>query len=160
MRSGALLSIMLVAAPAAAAHLVFARGDWAAIDFGTRCEARSRMLEPPPKLRPPPFAGFLFDPGGPAQGEFYAHLSRPAGTGSATMLVIGDQRFLLIARGEWAWSRSPAQAQAIVTAARSGGGMRIDVRDQAGRRYADRYGLADAATAIDAAAAACAGKVG
>jgi hypothetical protein len=38
--------------------------------------------------------------------------------------------------------------------------MRVEARDGAGRRFADTYGLAGAATAIDAAAARCAGKNG
>jgi hypothetical protein len=37
--------------------------------------------------------------------------------------------------------------------------MRIEARDRAGRRFADRYLLAGAPTAIDPAAAACAGKI-
>ena len=37
------------------------------------------------------------------------------------------------------------------------GGMRIDGRDIAGRRFADPYALAGAPTAIDAAAACAAG---
>lgn len=159
MRKFAVFTIILVAAPATAAHLLFARGDWAAIDFGGRCEARSRMLEPPPQVKPPPFAGFLFDAGASAQGQFYVRLSRPAGAGSAVMADIGDRPFLLITQGQSAWSRSPAQSQAIIAAARNGGEMRIEFREGSGRRYADYYGLAGAATAIDAAAAACAGKV-
>lgn len=117
------------------------------------------MLEPPPEVKPPPFAGFLFDFGGPAQGEFYVHLSRPAGAGSATMLAIDNQPFLLVTRGQWAWSRSPEQAQAIIATVRGGGEMRVVFRDDARRRFTDHYGLAGAATAIDAAAADCAGKV-
>ena len=33
------------------------------------------------------------------------------------MLTIGNQPFLLAVRGGWAWSRGPAQAQAIIAAA-------------------------------------------
>lgn len=116
------------------------------------------MLEPPGDIKPPPFAGFLFDSGGPAHGQFYARLSRPAAAGSVTMLAIDNQPFLLLTRGQWAWSRSPEQSQAIIAAARTGGAMRVVARDSAERRFTDRYGLAEAATAIDAAAAACAGK--
>ena len=159
MRKLAVFTIILLTAPAAAAHLLLARGDWVAIDFGGRCEARSRMLEPPPEARPPPFAGFLFDAGGSAQGQFYVRLSRPAGAGSPVMLAIGNQPFLLVGGGESAWSRSPAQSQAMIAAARNGGEMRIEFREGGGRRYTDHYGLTGAATAIDAAAAACAGKV-
>ncbi|HKX89600.1 MAG TPA: hypothetical protein VJM13_10350, partial [Sphingopyxis sp.] len=58
----------------------------------------------------------------------------------------------------WAWSRGSLQEQAIIAAARAGGTMRVEGRDIGGRRFADVYPLAGAPTAIDAAAAACAGK--
>jgi hypothetical protein len=149
----------LAAVPVSAAHTLFARGDWAAIDFGARCEARSRMLQPPAQVKPPPFAGFLFDPAGPAHGQFYVRLSRPTKPGSAVMLSVDNLPFLLTGQGESAWSRSPAQSQAIMAAVRGGGTMRLEFRDIGGRRYSDYYDLTGAATAIDAAAAACAGKV-
>lgn len=149
----------LTAAPVTAAHTLFARGDWVAIDFGARCEARSRMLQPPAEVKPPPFAGFLFDPGGPAHGQFYVRVSRPTKAGSPVMLSIDNMPFLLTGQGQSAWSRSPAQSQAIMAAVRGGGTMRLEFRDTGGRRYSDYYGLTGAATAIDAAAAACAGKV-
>ena len=37
--------------------------------------------------------------------------------------------------------------------------MRVEGRDAGGRRFADRYLLNGAPTAIDAAAAGCAGKI-
>ena len=159
MRALGFLLIALLPSPALASQILFARGDWSAIDFGSRCEARSRMLEPPADMKPPPFVGFLFDPGGAAQGQFYVRLSRPAGAGAVAMLAIGNQPFLLIGRGQSAWSRSPSQSQAIIAAVRNSATMRVDFRDESGRRYSDHYGISGAATAIDAAAAACAGKV-
>lgn len=117
------------------------------------------MLEPPQGVKPPPFAGFLFDSAGPAQGRLYLRLSREVAANSAVMLEIDAQPFLLVATGQSAWSRSSAQSQAIITAVRNGGTMRVQFRDGSGRRFTDYYSLAGAATAIDAAAAACAGKV-
>jgi hypothetical protein len=72
------------------------------------------------------------------------------------MLQIGDQPFLLVARGDWAWSRGPLQEQAIIAAARDAAAMRVEARDGAGRRFTDPYLLDGAPTAIDAAAARCA----
>jgi len=154
-----LTAALLFADPASAARTLFARGEWAAIDFGARCEARSRMLQPPAQVKQPPFAAFLFDAGGAVQGQFYVRLSRPAKPASAVIVTINGQPFLLVANAQSAWSRSPAQSQAILRAVRAGGTMRVEFRDQGGRRYSDYYGLTGAATAIDAAAAACAGKV-
>ena len=56
----------------------------------------------------------------------------------------------------WAWSRGALQEQAIIAAIRNNGGMRVEGRDVGGGRFADRYELAGAPTAIDAAAARCA----
>jgi hypothetical protein len=74
------------------------------------------------------------------------------------MLNIGGQPFLLLARGDWAWSRGPAQEAAIIAEVRAAGSMRIVFRAENGVRYTDRYLLDGAPGAIDAAAAACAGK--
>ena len=78
--------------------------------------------------------------------------------GAAVMLRIGDQPFLLVSQGNEAWSDGPLQEQAIVSALRAANGMTVESRDSAGRRFVDPYSLDGAATAIDAAAAACAGK--
>lgn len=152
--------VIVAAAPAAqpahAARVVFAGGSWAAIDFGGRCEARSRALWARPDAEP--LAGFAFDRGGGRQGQFYVRLSRPARAGATVIATLGSKPFLLIGKGAWAWSRSAQQQRAMLEAARYSGGMRVESRDQRGRRIVERYLLAGAATAIDAAAAACAGK--
>ena len=62
-------------------------------------------------------------------------------------------------RGDWAWSEGTAQDSAILALARAGGEMRVEGRDGSGRRFVDTYPLAGAPTAIDAAAARCAGKM-
>jgi hypothetical protein len=138
------------------ATILFAGGNWAAIDFGSRCEARSPGLWA--KSGTEPFAGFAFDPAGARQGQFYVHLSQPARPGATVVATIGSQPFLLAAKGQWAWSRSGDQQRAILDAARGGQSIRVEARDGSGRRIVDRYALAGAPTAIDAAAAACAGK--
>lgn len=149
--------MLVAAAPAAgASEVLFAGGNWAAIDFGARCEARSRALWA--RQGTQPFAGFAFDAAGSRQGQFYVHLSRTARSGATVVATIGSVPFLLVGRGEWAWSRTRQQQRAMLEAARSAGGMRVESRDQRGRRIVDRYLLAGAPTAIDAAAAACAGK--
>jgi hypothetical protein len=104
-------------------------------------------------------AGFAFDAAGPRRGQFFAQLSRMPRQGSTVILTVGDQPFLLVAGRGWAWSRDPAQEAAIIAAVRAAGGMRVDSRDQAGGGFVDRYLLEGAPTAIDAAAARCAGKM-
>lgn len=151
-----LLALVAGAAAASPPKIAFAGGHWAAISFGGRCEARSRPLWFKPGTEP--YAGFAFDRSGRPHGQFYVHLGRPARAGASVIATIGDQPFLLAGNGAWAWSANAAQQQAILKAARYGQQMRIDSRDTGGRRVVDRYDLSGAATAIDAAAAACAGK--
>ena len=150
-----ILVLGLVAAPAAPARTIAADGGWAAFDRGRHCEAVSRSELLAARGRPQARAGFSFDRSGPRRGEFHARLSRPARPGSTVMLSVGGQPFLLVARGDWAWSRGPVQEAAIIEAVRRSGAMRVTGRDGAGRRISDRYLLAGAPTAIDAAAAAC-----
>lgn len=147
-----------LAAASAPPRVDFAGGHWAAIEFGNRCEARSRPLWFKPGTEP--YVGFAFDRSGRPHGQFYVHLGRPARAGASVIATIGDQPFLLSGKGEWAWSAGPAQQQALLRAARYGAGMRVESRDKSGGRIVDRYDLSGAATAIDAAAAACAGKSG
>lgn len=149
-----ILALMLAAAAPAPPKIAFAGGHWAAIEFGGRCEARSRPLWF--KRGTEPYAGFAFDRSGRPHGQFYIHLGRPARAEATVIATIGNQPFLLAGKGEWAWSTTAAQQQAILKAARYGQQMRVDSRDMRGRRIVDRYDLSGAATAIDAAAAACA----
>jgi hypothetical protein len=144
---------------AATGNIVFAGGTWAAIDRGATCVAASRSAKLAMKGKVQPVAGFTFTADRKRWGEFHAHLSRVPRNGSSVILTIGDQPFLLTARGDWAWSTGPAQEQAIIAAARAATGMRVEARDLGGSRFTDPYALDGAPTAIDAAAAACAGKM-
>ena len=150
---------LLIAAPASAAQLLFAGGQWAALDRGGTCEAASRSLRIAQKGKVQARAGFAFDANGPRHGQFFAELSKILREGSTVILTVGTQPFLLASNGHWAWSRDPAQEAAIIAAVRSAGGMRVDSRDASGRRFVDRYLLDGAPTAIDAAAARCASKL-
>jgi hypothetical protein len=111
-----------------------------------------------PKGRTQATAGFAFTPDRKRWGEFHAQLSRVPRAGSSVMLDIGGQPFLLVTRDGWAWSRGGRQEAAIIAAARNSPAMRVEARDAGGRRFVDTYALGGAATVIDAAAAACAGK--
>ena len=149
----------LMAVPAEVAQRVlFARGNWAALQSsdGRHCQAVARSLRDAPKGAEQARAAFSFDQRGSRRGEFHLRLSRAVRQGSNVMLSVGGQPFQLVARGPEAWSIGPAQEAAIIAAARFATGMRVEARDAGGRRFADRYLLAGAPSAIDAAAAACA----
>ena len=136
--------------------VLFAGGAWAAVDRGAACEALSRSQKVLPKDKVQPIAGFTFTSDHKRWGEFHARLSRMPRGDSSVILQIGNQPFLLATRGEWAWSRGPLQAQAIIAAIRNAPEMIVTSRDSAGVRFSDPYLLDGAPTAIDAAAARCA----
>ena len=138
--------------------VVFAGGAWAAVDRGGTCEALSRSVRIAAKGKVQATAGFAFSADRHRWGEFHAVLRRMPRPGASVMLRVGDQPFLLVSRGNLAWSSGPLQEQAIIAAVRGASGMSVESRDSAGHSFADPYSLDGAATAIDAAAAACAGK--
>jgi hypothetical protein len=155
------LALVIVAATAAAGaagprgNIVFAGGSWAAIDRGAACEALARSARIAAKGKMQAVAGFSFAPDRRRWGEFHARLSRTARPGSSVMLTVGSAPFLLVARGNDAWSRGPLQEQAIIAAVRDSGAMEVEARDLGGSRFVDPYSLDGAPTAIDAAAARC-----
>lgn len=150
------LLLLVTATPALCADLLFAGGRWAALRHGATCEAAARPLAPASEREPQARAGFAFD--SRRTGTFHARLSRQPRPGSTVLLKVGQQPFLLVARGAWAWSRGPLHDQAIIAALRRERVMRLDGRAADGSRFSDVYPLAGAPTALDAAAAACAGK--
>lgn len=155
-----LLWAALASSVAATGTIIYAGGAWAAVDRGATCEALSRSARIAPKGKLQAIAGFTFSADRRRWGEFHARLRRMPRAGAAVMLQIDSQPFLLVSQGNWAWSDGPLQEQAIIAALRGATRMSIESRDAAGRRFVDPYALDGAATAIDAAAAACAGKSG
>jgi hypothetical protein len=153
-----LIVLLAVAATSAQARgrVVFAGGAWAAIDRDNACEALSRSLRVAPKDKVQAVAGITFAADRRRGGEFHARLSRMPRGDASVMLQVGDQPFLLVTRGGWAWSRGPLQAQAIIDALRSATSMSVASRDIGGVRFSDPYLLDGAPTALDAAAARCA----
>jgi hypothetical protein len=159
------MAVSILSAPAAAGgSILFAGGSWAAIDRGNACVALTKAVRIAAKGKVQATAGFSFTPDRRRWGEFHARLSHMPRAGSTVILTVGEQPFLLVAGNGWAWSRGPLQEQAIIAAVRNAGAMRVDGRDVGGGRFVDRYELAGAPTAIDAAAARCAslgaGKIG
>lgn len=159
-KSFILASVALLVESAAGARpsIVYAGPAWASIDRGATCEALSRSVRIAAKGKVQAMAGFTFSRDHRLWGQFHARLRRMPRTGAAVMLHVDDRPFLLVNRGNDAWSTGPQQERAIIEALRGANGMSVESRDVAGRRFIDPYSLDGAATAIDAAAAACAGK--
>jgi hypothetical protein len=144
------------AAEAGAQRLLHAGAWWAAVERpGGSCEAvaRAELIAPPG--RPQARAAFAFSRDGRRRGELHVLFARPVRSGSAAVLTVGGENFLLVTRGASAWSRGPRQETAIIAAVRRSAEMRARAQGEGGR-ISDRYLLAGAPTAIDAAALACA----
>lgn len=153
-----MIALTLAIAFGAPGRVISASGGWAAIDRGTRCEALSRSDRPAMKGEAA-VAGVVFDANRRHWGEFHVRLARSPRKGSSVILDAGGRSFLLAAGGAHAWARDSAQDGAIIAALREGSGMRLTTRDGSGRRLTERFATRGAATAIDAAAARCAGKL-
>jgi hypothetical protein len=154
-----LLCSFVAGAAGARGGIITARGSWAAIDRGATCEALARSARVAPKGKVQAIAGFTFSADRRRWGAFNVRLRRMPRPGAAVMLRINNQPFMLVSRGNWAWSNGSLEDQAIIAAIRTATGMTVESRDATGQRFVDPYTLDGAATAIDAAAAACAGKI-
>ena len=86
----------------------------------------------------------------------HLRLSRPRSPAALLTLDIDDRRFALVGDAVSARAPDAATDRAIVAAMRGARIMTISTLDRAGRTMTDSYALAGAATAIDAAALACA----
>lgn len=147
--------MMLPILAAVAGRLLFAGPSWAAFAAPGQCVAVARSELVAPAGRVQPAVTVAFDRAGRRRGEVAFRLGRPIRPGSQPLLTVGDQPFLLTAAGDRAWSRDPAQDGAILAALRAAPAMRLSYRALGGSGYSERFLLAGAPTAVDAAAAAC-----
>lgn len=158
MRALLFLTILLLSAPAAAQQRrvggIFFR--WGAFAEDGRCFAMAESERRPRSAEQRAFASVAYWPRRGARGQFHVRLSRTKRPGSAVLLKIGDRTFQLLAGADHAWAADPRADAEIVAAMRTGLEMTVESRATTGTRIRDRYGLRGAATAIDAAAIACA----
>ena len=103
-----------------------------------------------------PFASIATWPADGQRNQAYFKLSRPRAPAAKVTLSVGQRRFELLAGAADAWSPDARTDRAIVTAIRAGRSMSVESVSRTGRPFADTYALKGAATAIDAAAVACA----
>lgn len=92
------------------------------------------------------------------RGQVHFRLSRAVAPSTAITLRIGRQSFRLAGGGSDAWAQDARMDAAIVAAMRAAGAMSLSARDAGGRGFTDRYLLAGAATAMDAATVGCSGR--
>jgi hypothetical protein len=157
MRNDFFLSALLLAtAPAAAQNPLGIFFRWGA--FEQTEPRRCYAIAAPNAPYEGPYASVGLWPERRVGPQLYLRLSRPRRPGSAIILRIGGKPFQLVGRGANAWAPNPRADAAIVSAIRTGVTMTVESRSHSGGRFRDRYALRGAASAIDAAAFACAGK--
>lgn len=131
-------------------------GTWGAVRSPGRCYAIAEPYQAAPAGDGRGFASVGYWPGRAAGGQAFFKLSRAKRGGSAVLLRIDDRTFQLRGGGADAWAADPAADAEIVSAMRTGIEMNVETRSASGALVRDSYRLRGAATAIDAAAIACA----
>ncbi|HEX9947289.1 MAG TPA: hypothetical protein VGA98_07100 [Allosphingosinicella sp.] len=148
---------MAVASPAVAQQQslgIF--GTWGAFRRADRCYAIAEAYQPPRAGDGRGFASVGYWPARPVGGQAFFRLSRAKREGSAVLLRIDDRTFQLRGGGAQAWAADAAADAEIIAAMRTGIEMSVETRAAGGALVRDSYRLRGAATAVDAAAIACA----
>lgn len=149
------LAALLAAAPLAARDSLGVYENWAAFRDASpaRCYAIAKAEG---KTAAPAYATISLWPGKGVRGGVHIVLSRETAPKGTARLVVGDKRFSLIVKGRNAWAPDARGDAAIVAAIRSASRMSVSATTAKGGAFTDRYTLAGAATAIDAATVGCA----
>ncbi|MFS0771973.1 hypothetical protein [Sphingomonas sp. 1P08PE] len=148
------VALVLAAGAADARDTVGVYRGWAAFRDPERCYA---IAQPQGRVRVgQPFVAVGTWPSRSLRSSLHVRLSRPVKPDQPVTLSVGERRFRLVATGSDAFAADAASDRAIAAALRSGRSMSVEAVGIGGHPFADSYALAGAATAIDAAALACA----
>lgn len=129
---------------------------WGAFHESERCYAIAEPADAQSAGAQRPFASIGYWPGRGIAGQLHVRLSRDKREASAVLLRIDGRSFQLTAGPRDAWAPDAGADAEIVRAMRTGIDMTIETRSARGALVRDHYRLRGAATAIDAAAIACA----
>jgi hypothetical protein len=148
-------SLLALAAPLAARESLGVFDGWAAFrdDSPHRCYAIAKAQGSPPA---PAYATVSNWPDRKVRGAVHWVLSREVAGKQPVRLMVGDKRFDLVAKGRNAWAKDARDDAAIIAALRSATRMSVSAQGAKTGTFTDRYTLAGAATAIDAATVGCA----
>jgi invasion protein IalB len=151
------------AAPAGGAQtfLIGTFGDWKALTSGKDkakiCYALSQPKERlPAKLQRDP--GYLFVSNRTAdgtRGEFAVKLGFAGAAGKDGALSIGAGKFALVASGESAFLKNPAQEAQVIDLMKRSATISIKVASARGNETTDKYSMSGFAKALEAAAKEC-----
>lgn len=153
----ALIAAVAVAMPLAAQRQslgVF--GTWGVFRGEDSCYAVTAPWQAPDPEGWRPFVSVAHWPARRVANQLHVRLSRAKRDGSAVLLRIDGQVFQLSGGGRDAWAPDGRADAEIQDAMRTGIDMVVETRSAAGRLVRDHYRLRGAATAMDAAAIACA----
>lgn len=150
-----LAALLLVAAPLAARESLGVFDGWAAFrdDSPRRCYAIAKAQG---SGVAPAYATVSNWPDRKVRGAVHLVLSRDVADKQPVRLTVGDKRFDLVAKGRNAWAKDARDDAAIIAALRSATRMSVSAQGAKAGAFTDRYTLAGAATAIDAATVGCA----
>jgi hypothetical protein len=149
---------MLGAASLSARESLGIFGSWGAFSDAReeRCYAIGQG-EPDPRQRErQPFMTVGTWPKAGVRGEVYWQLARTPLPFAVVTAQAAGKSFRLRTAGANAWAQDAGMDAAIRAAMRSAQTLTVFYRDAKGRRFYDRYRLAGAPTAVDAATLACA----
>ena len=131
-------------------------GMWGTFRGGDRCYAIAQPFRAPAPEGWQPFAAIGHWPGRRISGQLHVRLSREKRPGSAVLLRMDGRSFQLRGGGRDAWAPDGRADEEITAAMRTGIEMVVETRSTRGQLVRDQYRLRGAATAMDAAALACA----
>lgn len=129
---------------------------WGAFRDNGRCYAIAQPFQSPRPEGWQPFVSVAYQPSLRLRGQLHVRLSREKRSGSAVLLRIDGRSFQLLAGARDAWAPDARADAEIRTAMRTGLDLVVETRSTRGALVRDHYRLRGAATAIDAAAVACA----
>lgn len=154
----AALAALTLAAPLSAKDSLGVFSSWGAFrDVGIpRCYAIAKAQPSSATGEYEPFASIGTWPKRDVRNQFHIRLSRKVSPAGQIVLRIGSESFTLVGGGGDAWAQDRRMDAAVIAAMRSAGAMTVTARDRNGRNFTDRYSLAGAATAMDAATVGCA----
>jgi len=158
MRNLAALLLIALAAPLAAKDSLGVFSDWGAFRDASvpRCYAIAVPAASRASREFEPYATIGTWPRRNLRGQVHFRLSRRLAESAKVALSVGGRNFRLTGGGADAWAEDRRMDAAIVAAMRSASRMTVRATDTRGRRFANSYSLAGAATAMDAATLACA----
>ena len=155
-----LLLLAFASAAAAQPQSLGIFGTWGAFRSEGVCRAVSEPVEGPRAEGWRPFVAVGHWPRRGIRGQLHVRLSRVKREGSAVFLRIDGRSFQLRGGGRDAWAPDGRADDEILAAMRTGLEMVVETRAANGRLSREHYRLRGAATAMDAAAIACAPRAG